>query len=118
MPMPRTRTNCYLASCRYRLPCMGEFTQGREVFRTRAAQDILKSQIAMPKSLLLPAYFAPFLTVGFPLLLGMTLNALEHRDVAEIHGVLEGLVCFVAELALVIRERAEIDRVLEWSGLH
>lgn len=48
----------------------------------------------------------------------MTLNALEHRDIAKVNRVLEWLVGFVAILTFVIRKRPQIDRVLEWSGLH
>ena len=39
----------------------------------------------------------------------MALDAWEHRNVAEVHRVLEWLIALVAELAFVIRERAEID---------
>jgi hypothetical protein len=36
----------------------------------------------------------------------MALNALEHRNITQIHGMFEGLVRFVAILAFVIGERA------------
>ena len=42
----------------------------------------------------------------------MTLYTLEHRYVAEIDRVLEGLVCLVAGLAFAIGKATEIDRVL------
>ena len=45
-------------------------------------------------------------------LLRMTLDALERRDVAEIHRMLEGLVCFVASFALAIGEAAKVDGML------
>jgi hypothetical protein len=48
----------------------------------------------------------------------MAFNALEHRNITQIHWMLERLVRFVAILAFVIGERAQINRVLEWSGLH
>ena len=48
----------------------------------------------------------------------MTLNALEHRDVAEVHRMLERLVRFMAIVTLVIGERSQINRMDEWSGLH
>ena len=47
----------------------------------------------------------------------MALNALEHRNITQIQGMLERFVRFVAMLAFVIGERAQIDRVLEWSSL-
>lgn len=64
------------------------------------------------------ALFAPSLTAGFLLLLRVTFNALKHRDVAEIHRVSEGLVRFVAEVALVIRQRAEIDGMFKRTSLN
>lgn len=48
----------------------------------------------------------------------MTLDALKHRDITKIHGMLEWLVRFMAIVAFVVGERAQINRVLEWSGLH
>lgn len=47
----------------------------------------------------------------------MTLNALKHRDITQIYGMLERLVRFMAILAFVIGERAQVNRVLEWSDL-
>lgn len=48
----------------------------------------------------------------------MALNALKHRDITEIHGMLERFVRFVAIIAFVIGERAQINRVLKRSRLH
>ena len=48
----------------------------------------------------------------------MTLDALEHRNITQIYWVLEGLVGFVAIVAFVIGKRAQINRVLEGTGLH
>ena len=48
----------------------------------------------------------------------MTFNALEHRDVAEVHWMLERLVRFMAIVTFVIGERPQINRMDEWSGLH
>ena len=47
----------------------------------------------------------------------MAFRALKHRNITQIHWMLERLVRFVAILAFVIGERAQLDRVLEWSGL-
>ena len=47
----------------------------------------------------------------------MAFHTLEHRNITQIHGMLERFVRFVAILAFAIGERAQIDRVLEWSGL-
>ena len=53
-----------------------------------------------------------------PLLLRMTLNALKLRYIAKIHGMLERLVRLMAVVAFVfISERAQINRMLERSGL-
>jgi hypothetical protein len=54
----------------------------------------------------------------FRSLLLMTLDALKHRDITKIHRMLEWLVRFMAIVAFVVGERAQINRVLEWSGLH
>src|SRR6185503_10158137 len=44
--------------------------------------------------------------------LRMTFNALEHRNVAEVDGMLERFVGLVAKLALVLlRQATEVDRV-------
>ena len=48
----------------------------------------------------------------------MALNALEHRNITQIHGMLERPIRFVAILAFVIGERAQINRMLEGTGLH
>ena len=48
----------------------------------------------------------------------MTLDALELRNVAEVHRMLEGLIGLVTELALVIHQPAEIDRMNEWADFH
>src|SRR5216683_1094877 len=48
----------------------------------------------------------------------MALNTLEHRDITKINRMLEWLVSFVARLAFAVGQRAEINRVLEWSGLY
>ena len=47
----------------------------------------------------------------------MTFNTLEHRNIAEVHWMLERFVAFVAELAFPIDERAEIDRMNERANL-
>lgn len=47
----------------------------------------------------------------------MAFNALEHRNITQIHRMLERFVRFVTILAFVIGEGAQIDRVLKWSGL-
>lgn len=47
----------------------------------------------------------------------MAFNTLEHRNITQIHRMLERFVRFVTILAFVIGERAQIDRVLKWSGL-
>src|SRR5260370_41489590 len=48
----------------------------------------------------------------------MALHTLEHRDITKINRMLEWLVSFVAKLAFAVGQRAEINRVLEWSGLY
>ena len=49
----------------------------------------------------------------------MANDALEHRDVAEIDRVGKGLVGTVmTRVALTVRESAEVDRMLEWSGCY
>src|SRR6266481_6972129 len=48
----------------------------------------------------------------------MALHALEHRDITKINRMLEWLVSFVAKLTFAVGQRAEINRVLEWSGLY
>lgn len=53
----------------------------------------------------------------FSLLSGMTLRALEHRDVAEIHWVLEWLVGLMAGVAFAICESAKIYRMAKRSEL-
>jgi hypothetical protein len=52
------------------------------------------------------------------LLLLMTLNTLKHRDITKINRMLEGLVGFVAIVAFVFGERAQINRMLEWPSLY
>lgn len=47
----------------------------------------------------------------------MTFDALEHRYVAKIHGMLEWLVGSVAGLAFTIGQAAEIDRMLNGERL-
>jgi len=47
----------------------------------------------------------------------MTLNTLEHRNVPQIHRVLERLVRFMTSLALAVSQAAEIDGVLNRNGL-
>ena len=47
----------------------------------------------------------------------MTLRALEHRDVAEVDRVLEGLVGRVASFTLARSEAAEVDGMFEGSGM-
>jgi hypothetical protein len=42
----------------------------------------------------------------------MTFYALEHRDVAEIHGVSKWLVSLMAGFAFAIGEAAEVDGML------
>jgi hypothetical protein len=46
----------------------------------------------------------------------MALDALKHRDVAEVNWMLKWLVRLVTELAFAIGEASEIDRMLESSG--
>ena len=48
----------------------------------------------------------------------MALDALKHRNVAEVHRMLKGLVRLVAKLAFVIRKASEINWMLEGSGSH
>ena len=49
----------------------------------------------------------------------MTLNALKLRYIAKIHGMLERLVRLMAIVAFVfIGERAQVNRMLECSGLY
>jgi hypothetical protein len=43
----------------------------------------------------------------------MTLNALKHRDIAEIHWVFEGLVSPMAGFTFAIGQAAEVNRTLE-----
>jgi len=50
--------------------------------------------------------------------LRMALDALEHRNVAEVHGMLEWLIALVAELAFVIGERAKIDGMFKSASLN
>ena len=47
----------------------------------------------------------------------MTLDALEHRNITQVHGMLERLVRFVAIVAFVIGERTQVDGMLERPGL-
>ena len=47
----------------------------------------------------------------------MAFNTLKHRNITQIHRMLERFVRFVTILAFVIGERAQIDRVLKWSSL-
>ena len=42
----------------------------------------------------------------------MTLNTLEHRDVAQVDRVLEGLVGLMTSLTFAIGQGTQIDRVL------
>ena len=50
----------------------------------------------------------------------MALDALKHRDVAEIDRMAERLVSFLARVALAIRETAQVNGMLksgrDWSG--
>ena len=46
----------------------------------------------------------------------MALDALKHRDVAEIDRVAEWFVGFVASLAFAIRQAAEVHRMLDGNG--
>ena len=48
----------------------------------------------------------------------MAFGALKGRNVAEINWVLKGLVRFMAELAFVFRQRAQIDRMLKGAHLY
>ena len=48
----------------------------------------------------------------------MAFDALEHRNVAEVHRMLEGLIALVAELAFVIRQPAEIDGMFKGASLN
>ena len=48
----------------------------------------------------------------------MALDALELRDVAEINWMLEWLVRLVAELALAIGQRSQVNRMNERAHLH
>ena len=48
----------------------------------------------------------------------MALDALEHRNVAEVHGMLEWLIALVAELAFVIGKRAKIDGMFKSASLN
>ena len=48
----------------------------------------------------------------------MALDALELGDVAEINWMLEWLVGLVAELALVIGQRSQVNRMNEGPHLH
>jgi len=48
----------------------------------------------------------------------MAFHTTEHRNVAEVHRMLEGLVRLVAELAFVIREASQVNRMLKGTGLH
>ena len=51
----------------------------------------------------------------------MALDALEHRNVAEVDGVAEALVRLVTGLALAIGQATEVHRMLEvdrsWHGV-
>jgi hypothetical protein len=47
----------------------------------------------------------------------MTLNALKHRNVAQVHRMLEGLIRFMAFLALLVSETAQVNWMLERAGL-
>src|ERR1700694_4317641 len=46
----------------------------------------------------------------------MALDTLKHRDITKINRMLERLVRFMAILAFVVSERAQINGVLKWSG--
>ena len=48
----------------------------------------------------------------------MTLHALKHRDITKINRMLEWFVSFMARVAFAIGQRAQINRVLEWSDLY
>ena len=48
----------------------------------------------------------------------MTLDALKHRDVSQVDRMLEGLVRFVARLALPDGKRAQINGMNERSGFY
>ena len=48
----------------------------------------------------------------------VALDALEHRNVAEVHRMLEWLIALVAELAFVIGERAKVDGMSKRTSLN
>jgi hypothetical protein len=52
------------------------------------------------------------------LLLRVTLNTLKHRNVTEVHWMLERLICLMTSLALAIGEGAQIHGVLVRPKLH
>ncbi len=51
------------------------------------------------------------------LLFRVALDALEHRDVAQVYRVLERFVCFVTGFAFPSRQTAQINRVFEVDRL-
>ena len=53
-----------------------------------------------------------------PLFFPVALRTLEHRNVAQIQRMLEGLVGFMTTLAFPIAQRTQINRVLERAGRH
>jgi hypothetical protein len=50
-------------------------------------------------------------------LLRMTLDTLKHRDVTEVDGMLERLVCLVAGFALAISKSPQVDWMLNGESL-
>ena len=52
------------------------------------------------------------------LFFGVTLDALKHRDIAQVDGVPKRLVCFVTGIALAVCEAAKIHRMLKGTKLH
>ena len=92
---------------------------GLRVFAQRwgilTSQQTWRPSLPVPAGL--PGWGTPLLGLPrFHSLLLMTLDALKRRDIAKINRVLERLVSFVAIIALVVGERAQINRVLEWPG--
>jgi hypothetical protein len=46
----------------------------------------------------------------------MAFNALKHRNVAKVDGMLERSICLVASLAFAVRKASKVDGVLERAG--
>jgi len=47
----------------------------------------------------------------------MAFNALKHRNIAQVHGMFEWLVGFMASFAFSICQAAQVDRVLNGQRL-